>query len=94
MMMRAEFWAILTAMCWAVGSFLEKRGIKLGDLSPESLHQVTILFSDRGLPIGVRHINGYGSHTYSFIDAQNEHFRVEFHFKTLQGHKYWTHAEA
>jgi catalase len=35
-------------------------------VSPESLHQVTILRSDRGLPIGVRHINGYGSHTYSF----------------------------
>ena len=39
-------------------------------LSPESLHQVTILMSDRGLPIGVRHMNGYGSHTYSFINAQ------------------------
>jgi catalase len=63
-------------------------------LSPESLHQVTILFSDRGLPIGVRHINGYGSHTYSFINAQNERFWVKFHFKTLQGHKHWTNAEA
>src|SRR3990170_2880799 len=40
-------------------------------LSPESLHQVTILMSDRGLPIGVRHINGYGSHTYSFVNAKN-----------------------
>ena len=63
-------------------------------LSPESLHQVTILFSDRGLPIGVRHINGYGSHTYSFINAKNERFWVKFHFKTLQGHKHWTNAEA
>lgn len=63
-------------------------------LSPESLHQVTILMSDRGLPIGVRHINGYGSHTYSFINAQNERFWVKFHFKTLQGHKHWTNAEA
>ena len=45
-------------------------------LSPESLHQVTILFSDRGLPIGVRHINGYGSHTYSMINAANERFWV------------------
>ena len=53
-------------------------------LSPESLHQVTILMSDRGLPIGVRHINGYGSHTYSFINAENERFWVKFHFKTLQ----------
>jgi len=63
-------------------------------LSPESLHQVTILMSDRGLPIGVRHINGYGSHTYSFINAQNERFWVKFHFKTRQGHKHWTNAEA
>ncbi len=63
-------------------------------LSPESLHQVTILMSDRGLPIGVRHINGYGSHTFSFINARNERFWVKFHFKTLQGHKHWTNAEA
>ena len=63
-------------------------------LSPESLHQVTILMSDRGLPIGVRHINGYGSHTYSFINARNERVWVKFHFKTKQGHKHWTNAEA
>jgi catalase len=63
-------------------------------LSPESLHQVTILMSDRGLPIGVRHINGYGSHTYSFLNAKNERFWVKFHFKTMQGHKHWTNAEA
>jgi catalase len=63
-------------------------------LSPESLHQVTILMSDRGLPIGVRHINGYGSHTYSMINTKNERFWVKFHFKTLQGHKHWTNAEA
>jgi catalase len=62
-------------------------------LSPESLHQVTILMSDRGLPVGVRHINGYGSHTFSFINADNERFWVKFHFKTLQGHKHWTNAE-
>jgi len=54
-------------------------------LSPESLHQVTILFGDRGQPRGYRHINGYGSHTYSFINADNERFWVKFHFKTVQG---------
>ena len=59
-------------------------------LSPESLHQVTILFSDRGLPQGYRHMNGYGSHTYSFINAKNERFWVKFHFKTKQGIKTWT----
>jgi catalase len=63
-------------------------------LSPESLHQVTILMSDRGLPVGVRNINGYGSHTFSFINAANERFWVKFHFKTMQGHKHWTNAEA
>jgi catalase len=63
-------------------------------LSPESLHQVTILFSDRGLPTGMRHMNGYGSHTYSFINANRERFWVKFHFKTLQGHRHWTNAEA
>jgi catalase len=63
-------------------------------LSPESLHQVTILMSDRGLPQGFRFINGYGSHTYSFINADNERFWVKFHFKTQQGIKFWTNAEA
>jgi catalase len=63
-------------------------------LSPESLHQITILMSDRGLPQTVRHVNGYGSHTYSMWNAQGERFWVKFHFKTLQGHKHWTNAEA
>lgn len=63
-------------------------------LSPESLHQLTILFSDRGLPRGYRHINGYGSHTYSFLNADGERFWVKFHFKTQQGHAHWTNEEA
>ncbi len=54
-------------------------------LSPESLHQITILFSDRGLPRSYRHLNGYGSHTFSFINAEGERFWVKFHFKTKQG---------
>jgi catalase len=54
-------------------------------LSPESLHQATILFSDRGLPKSYRHMNGYGSHTYSLINAKHERCWVKFHFKTLQG---------
>jgi catalase len=52
---------------------------------PEALHQVTILFSDRGIPRGIPYMNGYGSHTYSFINAKNERFWVKFHFKTQQG---------
>lgn len=63
-------------------------------LSPESLHQVTILFSDRGLPTDYRHINGYGSHTYSFINSENERYWVKFHFKTKQGIKNWSNNEA
>jgi len=62
-------------------------------LSPESLHQVTILFSDRGLPQGYRHMNGYGSHTFSFINAANERYWVKFHFKTMDGHKHWSNEE-
>jgi len=63
-------------------------------LSPESLHQVTILFSDRGLPQTVRHMDGYGSHAYSMVDARHERFWVKFHFKTQQGHRHWTNAQA
>jgi len=63
-------------------------------LSPESLHQVTILMSDRGLPRDVRHINGYGSHTFSFYNRAGERYWVKFHFKTLQGHNYWTNGES
>jgi len=62
-------------------------------LSPESLHQLTILFSDRGLPQGYRFLNGYGSHTYSFLNAANERFWVKFHFKSLQGIRTWSNAE-
>src|SRR3990167_4853811 len=52
---------------------------------PESLHQITILFSDRGIPRGIPFMHGFGSHTYSFINASNERFWVKFHFKTQQG---------
>ncbi len=63
-------------------------------LSPESLHQVTILFSDRGLPRSYRHMHGFGSHTYSLINAGNERFWVKFHFKTKQGIENLMGAEA
>ena len=63
-------------------------------LSPESLHQVTILFSDRGLPLSPRFMNGYGSHTYSFWNEQGERYWVKFHFKTRQGHRFLTNEEA
>ena len=54
-------------------------------MCPESLHQVTILFSDRGLPANYRTMNGYGSHTYSLINASGERVWCKFHFKTMQG---------
>jgi catalase len=63
-------------------------------LSPESLHQVTILFSDRGIPKTLRHQHGFGSHTYSFINAANERFWVKFHFKSLQGVANLTNEES
>ena len=56
-------------------------------LSPESLHQVTILMSDRGLPASYRNVDGFGSHTYSFINERNERHWVKFHFKTHAGHQ-------
>lgn len=63
-------------------------------LNPESLHQVLILMSDRGTPYGYRHMHGFGSHTFSFINAQNQRFYVKFHFITQQGIKNFTDAEA
>ena len=62
--------------------------------SPESLHQITTLFSDRGLPVAPMYMNGYGSHTYSFWNDAGERFWVKFHFKTLQGHRFYTNDEA
>ena len=61
---------------------------------PEALHQVTITMSDRGIPLSYRHMNGYGSHTYSLINARNERTWVKFHFKTAQGIKCLTDQEA
>jgi catalase len=63
-------------------------------LSPESLHQVTILFSDRGIPVSPRFMSGFGSHTYSMWNTKGERFWVKFHFKTQQGHKTLTNREA
>ncbi|WP_019534434.1 catalase KatA [Paenibacillus ginsengihumi] len=56
-------------------------------LSPESLHQVTILMSDRGIPATYRHMHGYGSHTFKWVNAQGEGVWVKYHFKTEQGIK-------
>lgn len=63
-------------------------------LSPESLHQITILFSERGIPASYRHMNGYSSHTYSLWNQQGERFWVKWHLKTVQGIKCLTDAEA
>jgi catalase len=61
---------------------------------PEALHQVTIVMSDRGLPRSFRHMHGFGSHTFSLINAQNERYWVKFHFITQQGIENLTDAEA
>ncbi len=63
-------------------------------LSPESAHQVTFLFSDRGTPKTWRNMNGYSSHTFMWVNAGGEKFWVKYHFKTDQGIANFTNAEA
>lgn len=63
-------------------------------LTPESLHQVTILFSDRGIPADYRHMNGYSSHTYKWYNAQGDYFWVKYHWKTDQGIKNLSNQQA
>lgn len=62
--------------------------------SPETAHQVTILFSDRGIPRSYRHMNGYSSHTYMWINSKRDRFWVKYHFKTDQGIENLTQEEA
>lgn len=61
---------------------------------PEALHQVTITMSERGIPFSYRHMNAYGSHTFSLINAENERIWVKFHLKTQQKIKCLTDQEA
>jgi len=63
-------------------------------LTPESIHQVTILFSDRGTPKSFRHMNGYGSHTFKWYNEKGEYFWVKYHFKTDQGIQNLTREES
>ena len=63
-------------------------------LLPEALHQVTITMSDRGIPYSYRHMDGFGSHTFSLINDKNERIWVKFHFKTQQGIKCLTDQQA
>ncbi|UCD83593.1 MAG: catalase [Deltaproteobacteria bacterium] len=63
-------------------------------LTPESIHQVTILFSDRGTPYSYRHMNGYSSHTYMWYNEKGDYHWVQFHFKTEQGIKNFNLHEA
>ncbi|WP_120997535.1 catalase [Stutzerimonas urumqiensis] len=62
--------------------------------SPEALHQITVLFSDRGIPDGYRFMHGFGSHTFSVINARGERHWVKWHYKSLQGIKNLSPAEA
>lgn len=61
---------------------------------PEALHQITIVMSDRGIPSDYRHMHLFGSHTFSLINAANERFWVKFHFKSQQGIRNLTDAQA
>ena len=61
---------------------------------PEALHQVTIVMSDRGIPASYRHMHGFGSHTYSLINAEGKRVWVKYHWRTQQGIKNLTNEEA
>ncbi len=61
---------------------------------PEALHQVTIVMSDRGIPASFRHMHGFGSHTYSLVNAARQRVWVKFHFRTCQGIRNLTNGEA
>ena len=63
-------------------------------LSPESAHQVTVLMSDRGTPRTYRNMNGYSSHTFSWVNGGGERFWIKYHFKTVQGIENFTDQEA
>jgi len=63
-------------------------------LTPESIHQVTILFSDRGTPRTFRNMNGYSSHTFKWYNDKGEYYWVQYHFKTEQGIQNLTRDEA
>ncbi|MCG2801127.1 MAG: catalase [Cellulomonas sp.] len=63
-------------------------------LSPESAHQVTLLMGDRGIPASWRHMDGFGSHTYQWINAAGQRFWVKYHFRTQQGHRTLTQEQA
>lgn len=62
--------------------------------SPETAHQVTYLMGDRGIPKTFRHMDGFGSHTYQWINEAGERFWVKYHFKTRQGWEYYSDEEA
>ena len=63
-------------------------------LTPESIHQITVLFSDRGTPATYRNMNGYSSHTFKWYNDKGEYFWVQYHFKTDQGIKNLTREES
>lgn len=62
--------------------------------TPEAMHQITIIYSDLGTPKTYRHMDGFGSHTFQWINAANEAFWIKYHFKTETGVENWTREEA
>jgi len=61
---------------------------------PEALHQITIVMSDRGIPATYRHMHGFGSHTFSFINAAGQRYWTKFHYRSLQGIQNLSDAQA
>ena len=79
---------------FAMKFYTEEGNWDFWTLLPEALHQITITMSPRGIPYSYRHMHGFGSHTYSFINADNERIWVKFHLRTMQGIKNLTDQEA
>jgi len=63
-------------------------------LTPETIHQATFLFTDRGTPLSFRHMDGFGSHTFMWYNEDNEYVWIKYHFKTKQGNKTLTNDES
>ncbi|MGR9105766.1 MAG: catalase [Gammaproteobacteria bacterium] len=78
------------------GSHLKSKWTKwdFWSLCPESLHQILMLYSDRGIPVSARFMNGYGSHTYCLVNDINKRYWVKFHFQSQQGIRNFSDEEA
>ena len=80
--------------CPVKGTIDPNMGYDFWSYTPEAFHNITILMSDRGTPYGFRHMHGFSSHTFKWVNDKDEEFLVKYHFKTDQGIKNFTATEA